>query len=383
MLNFEEIAPALTEINRRLSKQGEERYQAVGTNNQLQGQVYYLDFHSHLFLILLSGLNSDKPHYSCIISERPYEEYLANNTAGLDHRMSIPWATILEHQAEALRHFQPCARRDRATTAPPPLPAAEYPVLAAALTQRMQVWNISNLHLSPRVSPEVWGDIRSDVLRQWWPRLAPDLTGMSTRSAMLDLSQLVLPWPICTDGVGMDALDFYRRYPNAHGKLYLGPPTFSVDGRQAILSLRHSLGFELGNRDSRRLPQPDGSMPGKFLEILWLEKGDIEWNLSGHLRYDVESPPALLEAQEQERIQAELGEWGTVLKVVVDSSHAVEAEVHTPLGTRRVICAPAFAQNTPDLETPLVIQEATVWIFSYKITGQAIVRALSPAGERP
>lgn len=377
MLDFEAISPALEAIGRRLPDRGKVCSHAVGANNQLQGQAHYLDFGSHLLLLLLSGLDTSKPRYSCTVAERPCEEYSARSSSQLDHRMTICWADILEDKVEQFLHFKPRPNRGSTDSKAPPLPEAHYPVLSAAVTQRMRGWELEKLHLSSRIAPDLWGAIRWDKLRQWWPGLAPDLTEMSARNSTIDFSRLVLPWPLSTDVAGVDALEFYQRFPQAHGRISLGPPTFSADGSQAIVTLRHSLGFELSCWDLRRLPKPDGPRPGEFWEVLWLEKDGAEWRLSGHLRYDVESPPALLEARELGRLQAEIGDWGKVLKVVVDQSQAVEAEVQTPLGIRRVLSAPGFDLNRSEKEAPVVFEQPTLWIFSRQITGQAIMRALT------
>ncbi|MBS2033926.1 hypothetical protein JST97_03010 [bacterium] len=383
-MNFDEILPALERLQQRLPGRGQIGSQRVGQHNQLNGKVFYIEYESYRVVLAVSGLDRPKPSCSRAILPRRQEEIEFKATTGLDQRMQLSWDDLLYGLEDELQNFvkAPTPNPYRLTWAKDhqpvkPLPAAHYAPLSAALRHRVQAWNPSVLHLNFRVQSPAWACYNWPVWREWFPRLDAGIeeAGFQGRY-QLEPARLDLPWPSRMDGMAMDALEFYRVYPDAHGRISVGPVSFSADGRQCALMLRHSLAIRSADfRRPPRLPDSFTSLPSDFTELLLLEKQGREWILSVHLPDDVDSPPALLEANEKTRLQRELGDWGKVLSVQVGWRTAIEAHILTPAGPRRVVCGPALARDLLDFEQ-LVFAEPTIWVFADTLTGASIREAL-------
>lgn len=380
MLNFEEVVPALERLARRLPGRGQVRSWEVGRKNELRGHAYFIDYGSYRIVFVITGLGSKALGYTRGVFAHPSAEYETFSGSGLSLRMDLSWDHCLYGLEDQLRDFR-SPRKGPAWPSreihPAPLPDEHYPVVAAALRQRFAAWGLSLMHLSGLVEPAS-APFDGPTYREWCPQLHPGLESACPQEQFaLDLARVKLPWPVVSEGVQLDALDFYQSFPDAHGKLYLGPLTFSADGSQCVLTMRHSLAVKnLGPHSfAPVLPLSLSAEPGEFLEFVLLEKHGQEWTLAAHLPHDVSTPPVLLESREKARLQAELGDWGEVISVQVGSETAQEARVMTPLGERRVLCAQAFGGWAGDWQASQVFPEPTVWIFARTITGDLIRQA--------
>jgi hypothetical protein len=376
LLEFESLASELQKMAVRLPGHGQFRMHSVGEANDLRGKAYYLDFPTQRLLVLVTGLGSKQMWLAYTLCAHPLESYYLPSRSGLDQRMTMNWARELSELEAELRKFPGRPDPVRPPTGPG-LPPEFREVISVALSGRLRAWNLEAVHLYAQVAGALNCDMAS--LRLWWPQLQSNFRS-ARPNYRLDPDLVKLPQPIILHNPGFDALDLYAQAPKAHGILYLGPPHLSSDGNQCLLPLNHSLGISQSDFWRRPL-DPDQIV--EFQEVLFLEKQGPEWRLRGSLPAYVGPPPALVQAKEKERLQKELGNWGTVLSLEVENERATEARILTPLGPRRVISAQAFShplERGPEAPA-VIIKEPTLWINDHNLSGEAIRLAQAPGPE--
>ena len=192
----------------------------------------------------------------------------------------------------------------------------------------------------------------------------------------LDPSRLKLPWPVTAVPDGMDFLDFYARFPTAHGFLGVSPVGLSSDGGQAVVRMTHSLGLSRGWNDGFWPSRGDRTqpLPGNFQEYLVLEKAEKRWKLVAHL--DAHASPSLrapiCPEELRERLQAELRPWAQIESVVIEDGTISQAQIRTARGAYQVLLVKSFCSRFTSREPAIVV-------FDQNLSGAAIRQGFDSA----
>lgn len=370
MLKLEDIPVAL----RSLEPERPLRWLPIGQSNLLQGQAGTLELADHRILLVVVEKCSVKPVVHCSRQAYAQPELQLDSWSWLRRDWQVDWGSFLRDLGPVRPPF---ARPVNAANQNLGAPALE--VLSVAIRERMSGWDLTELHLDPRVgySDDFYPDW--ETLRLWWPQL--ECWADSGASGRVPAEQLSVPWPVRLDSCSLDMLDFYEMYPQAHGKLSASAVRFSSDGQQALLGLRHSLGFKvprLGPSWPWRLPRPRAPLPEPFHDVVHLQFRGGQWVVSGWLPKHVLAPPQLLVASEKARIQTELGELAEVVGVEVNAHTATRVELRTSRGPVLVLLSRAVVEclSLEADSAAAVYREATLWVFGQTITGEAIRQAL-------
>lgn len=379
MLLEEAVRAAMERLLRRLPG-GEVHSHSVGESNVLQGHAVYLDYpvgDRKLRLLLLFLAKEGGYAYHHCLSWRPDWDYdIMTLLSGLDLQPQPP-----EDWDQELARFEPEIRQSLGK-GPPPLPKfpqlpafpeKEYPLVAAALRERMQAWKFPRLYLQNLVlCPDTPRREKWETLQSWCPRLSSQ-----SLKAHAQRGEYQLDLGLFGPSVGaaeFDILDLYRTQPQAHGRLSVSAPGYREDGQQAVMVLEHEVGFWPivgGTWEGPTPTPPDGARPRPFQELLVMELLDGQWKIAERLECELPSPPWEREAKVRARLQAELGDWAQVGKLVFNERQLSQVWLQRGDEAWRVISGRelAFSQGEK------VFLEPTLWVPDGPITGAAIRKA--------
>ncbi len=371
------VVLAMERLLRRLPG-GEVHSHSVGESNLLRGHAIYLDYPAkdRKLRLLLLFLATQEGYHHCL-SWRPDWDYdIITLVSGLDLQPYPP-----EDWDQEMARFEPEIRQSLRKGPPPPpkfpplpaFPEKEYPLLAAALQQRMQAWKFPRLYLQSWVlCPEAARPEKWQRLQSWCPKLSTQALKEHAARKEYQLDPgLVGPTVVSAE---FDILDLYRIQPQAHGRLSVSAPGYREDGQQAVLVLEHEVGFwpVVGGVWQGPTPTPpDGPRPGPFQEVLVMELLDGQWKIAERLECDLPSPPWERETKVRARLQSELGDWAQVGKLVFNERQLSEVWLQRGDETWRVISGRELAFQQGDK----VFLEPTMWIPDGPITGGNIRKA--------